>query len=171
MIIKYIIIVLVILGVGGFLLYWFVFRKKDISLDFNLGGDLTNILSAVQSGLANPPQPNAKGLGIYLDVPLTTIVNNKSAAGIALQNMAGAISYNGDTVLQTNAGSAALQNVQVAAKTSKPVTDNVQVLINPSSVKFIGELIKGNKPSIKYNFGATVAGKPYSLTNTTTINK
>lgn len=159
-------------------------RKKNVSFDFTLGGNFANILSALSKANPNPntfqvyspdqniPTPKfQQGIGFYLDVPLTTIISNKSAAAATFKNIIGSLSYNNEPILQTKADSPVLQDLKVPSKSSLPITDNVQVLINPSTIKFFTELVKGNKPSVKYNFKATLFGVPYSFTNSTIINK
>lgn len=158
-----VLIVAVILAFSIFLLL----RKRNVSFDFNIGGDLGSILSGLQTRMAQ----GATGKGIYLDVPLTTVVKNNGSSAIVLKNIIGSLSYNGEQILQTKANSPALANVKVDAKSSTPVTDNIQVLINPATIKFFTELIKGNKPSVQYNFATTLFGVPYSFTNNSTINK
>lgn len=162
-------LIVVLAAIAVFMLILFT-RKKNISFDFTMGGDLGTILSGLQSRYASKTA-NEKGIGVYLDVPLTTIVNNKSASAMVLKNIIGSISYNGESILQTNAGSTALQNVPVAAHGSTPVTDNVQVLVNPSSIKLFTEMVKGNKPVVNYNMKTTLFGVPYSFSNQTPIKK
>lgn len=161
---KSILITVAILSGLGFLYY--LSRRKSISFDFDLGGNLENILGLAEGRMADP---NAKG-GIYIDVPMTTIIKNNKAAATTLSNIIGSISYNGESIIQTNADSTVLQNVTVPGKTSQPITDSVQLRINTSSIKFLKELIQKKKPVIKYNFATTISGKPYSFTNTSTIN-
>lgn len=162
---KYIALAGLALGIIIFAI--FMYRRRSISFDFDLGGNLQNLLGILQNRYADP---NARGAGLYVDVPLTTIIKNKGAATV-LQNILGSISYNDQAILQTKADSTALQNVNVPAKTNHPVTDYVQLLINPSSIKFVKELVQGKKPVIKYNFATTIFGKPYQFSNTSTINK
>lgn len=164
---KTILIAVAILAGLGFL--YMLSRKKSISFDFNMGGNLENLLGLAEGRMA-APNANERG-GIYFDVPMTTFIKNNKAAATTLSNIAGSISYNGEPIIQTNAGSQALSNVTVAGKSSQPVSDHVQLLINPSTVKFLKELIQKKKPVVKYNFATTISGKPYSFTNTSTINK
>lgn len=165
---KYgLITLLIIAAATGLFFLWFN-RKKDVSFDFAVGGNAANLLSNLQNRYA---QGGAERAGIYLDVPLTTTVNNQKAGAIVMQNLMGAISYDNETILQTKSDSAALQTVTVPAKGKKSITDSVQVLINGSTIKFFSELVKGNKPKIKYNFNTVIFGKPEQFTNQTTINK
>lgn len=163
----YILAVVVIIA-GGLYALWY-YRNKNVSLDFTMGGDALSLLNDVQGRYSNPE--GQRGIGVYLDVPLTTIINNKSAAATTLKNLAGSLLYNNEPILQTKADSPALANMKIPGKSSMPVTDDVQILINAQTIKFLTELIKGNKPIIKYNFKATLFGVPYALTNQTTINK
>lgn len=163
---KYIALAAIALGIIIFAIV--MYRRRSISFDFDLGGNFQNLLGILQNRYADP---NTRGAGIYLDVPLTTIIKNKNAAATTLQNILGSISYDGEAIMQTNANSTVLDNVTVPGRSSTPVTDSVQLLINPSSIKFVSELVQGKKPLIKYNFASTIFGKPYQFTNTSTINK
>ena len=109
---KYLAIAAVALGIiiFGVIMY----RRRSISFDFDLGGNLQNLLGIVQGRYADPN--NARGAGLYVDVPLTTIVKNNKAAATVLQNILGSISYNGEAILQTKADSTVLQNVTVPGK-------------------------------------------------------
>lgn len=163
---KYLAIAALALGIiiFGVIMY----RRRSISFDFDLGGNVQNLLGMMQGRYADP---NARGAGLYIDVPLTTIVKNNKAAATTLQNILGSLSYNNEAIIQTKADSTVLQNVTVPGKSSTPVTDYVQLLINPSSIKLLSELAKGKKPLVKYNFAITIFGKPYQFSNTSTINK
>lgn len=140
--------------------------RTSISFDFSLGGNLESILSNITGRFQDA---NARGIGFYIDVPLTTIIKNNNAASIVLKNIAGTISYNGESIIQTQPNSASLQEVVVEGRSSFPITDNVKFLVNASTIKFITDLIKGEKPAIKYNFSTLLFGKPTTLTNITTI--
>lgn len=164
--IKYIFLALAIIAVVAFIII--MWRRKSLSFDFELGGNLADLLSQAQGRYA--AAGTQKGIGVYVDVPLTTTINNEKAAKTVLENLMGSLSYNGEQVIQTNSGSANLARVEVPGNSSKTITESVQVLINPSSIKLLTELVKGNKPSVKYNFGATVFGKPYNFTNKSIIN-
>ena len=165
--IKYILIVVAIIGLALFL-YWLFTRKKSISFDFNMDGNVSDILGLLQNRYA---QRGTDKAGLYFDIPLTTIVKNASAGKVVMENIMGSVSYNGEPVLQTKANSPALQNVEVAGKSAKSITDSVQVLVNLSTIKFFQELVKGNKPKVLYNFSSVIFGKPKNFTNQTTINK
>lgn len=163
-----ILIVVAALAVGGVLLYKML--KKNISFDFNVAGNASDILGLLQSryGVA---QRSGNKVGLYFDIPITTIVKNNGAAKVVLQNLAGSLSYNAEPIMQTKAASPALANIEVPKKSSKPVTDNVQLLVNESTIKFFKELIKGNKPKVIYNLSTVIAGKPKNFTNSTIINQ
>lgn len=163
---KYGLIVAFLAAVAvGFLFIWFN-RKKDVSFDFSLASSAANILSNLQNRYA---QRGTEKFGAYFDVPLTTTVNNKKSVPLVMQNINGSLAYNNEPILQTKSDSAALQKVEVPAKGSKPVTDNVQVLVNANTIQFFSELIKGNKPKIKYNFSTIIFGKPETFTNQTIL--
>lgn len=151
----------------------FIFRKffaSSIEFDFNLGGDAGSILGLLQSRQAAAERSGERG-GIYFDIPLTTIVKNKGAAKVVLENIAGSVSYDGQPIMQTRPGSSALSNVEVTAKGSSAITDNVQLLVNESTIKLFQELVKGNKPKVLYNFSTMIFGQPKNFSNSTTINK
>lgn len=161
---KIFIVVIILLGVAGaYLLYNKL--KKSISFDFNLGGDVSGILDLLQGFRAQNKS------GIYFDIPLTTIIKNNGAAKVLLQSIAGTVSYNGQSILQTKPNSTALAAVEIAKKSSQSVSDNVQLLVNDSTIKFFTELFKGNKPKVAYNFSSLVGGKLKTFSNSTTINK
>lgn len=140
---------------------------QDISFDFTLAADPNTILSNINSRYAQ--RSNDKSMGLYIDVPFTSMITNNSAVAKTLQNIMGSISYNGNNIMQTNANSPALANVPVGARSSAPISDSVQLLINSASINFISQLIKGNKPLVKYNFNATISGMPYQFSNSLPI--
>lgn len=162
---KYGLIILLVIAVGIFVLLYT--RRKNISFDFNVDANIADLLSNLTSRMSSPNER----LALALDVPLTTTINNKSAVKVILQNIAGFLSYNGESILQTRSGSTALSRVEIPANGSIPVTDTVQVFINSSSIKFFTELLAGNKPALKYNINAVVFGKPKSFTNITSISE
>ena len=163
---KILIISVIVIAIGGYLLYNKL--KKNISFDFNVAGNAGDILGLLNNRYA---QRGTEKAGIYFDIPLTTIVKNDSAGKVVMENIMGSISYNGEPVMQTRANSAALQNVEVTGKSQKSITDNVQLLVNLSTIKFFQELVKGNKPKVLYNFSSVIFGKPKNFTNSTTVNK
>lgn len=164
---KYGILIILLLIAAVVAIYFLFFRGKNISFDFAMGGNAATLLSNLQSRVA---AGDAGRIGAYMDVPLTTTVNNQKAGAIVMQNISGSISYENEPILQTKANSAALQNVRVEGKSSTPVTDSVQVLVNMSTIKFFSELVKGNKPKVLYNFSTIIFGKPENFTNQTTIS-
>lgn len=163
---KYIAIAIAVIAaiVVGILLI----KRKSISFDFDLGGNVSDLLGLIQGRMANPA--NEK-LGLTIDVPLTTNIKNGRKKSVILDSLAGSISYNGVPVMQTNPASTALKNITVPGKESKPITDNVQLLINESTIKFLTELVKGKKVDVQTNFSTVIGGKPYSINKTSTINK
>jgi hypothetical protein len=148
-----------------------LFRKffaRSISFDFNVPGNAGGILSLLQSRY-QALGADQRG-GIYFDVPLTTIIKNDGAAKVILQNIAGSISYDGETIMQTRANSPALANIEIARGEQQSVTDNVQLLVNEGTIKFFKELIDGKKPKVLYNFSTVIFGKPKSFSNQTNVN-
>lgn len=143
-------------------------KRKSISFDFNIGGNISNLLGLLQGRMANPG--NEK-LGLTVDVPLTTNIKNGRKKPAILDSIAGSISYDGIPVIQTNPASTALRNINIPGNSSTPVTDNVQLLINESTIKLLTELVKAKSVDVQTNFSTIVAGKPYSINKTSTINK
>lgn len=123
---KYWPVLLLIAAALSFAVYWFFFRgKKDVEFGFNTSGNVSDILNDLSARYA--AKISGKGIGLYVDVPLTTLIKNQKAAAITLEHIAGTISYNGESILQTKTDSAALQSVKVAGKSQSPVTDTVQI--------------------------------------------
>jgi len=141
-----------------------------VNFNFRVDKDMSGIVNALQTRMASP-ESERSGVGLYLDIPLTTTVRNDSVAPLSLKNVMGTISYNGDTILQSKADSPVLENIKVEAKSSQPITDSFQVLINKSSIKFFTELVKGNKPLIDYKIKATMFGVPYAFNKSAIINE
>jgi len=174
---KGLIILIVAIAIAGALYFLYTLLRKNISFDFNIAGDAGNILGLLTSRYAVAQRSNVSSSGVenkaglYFDIPITTIVKNAGAAKVVLQNIAGSVSYDGEPILQTKANSPALATVEVAKKDSKPITDNVQLLVNESTIKFFKELVQGKKPSVIYNFSTVIAGKPKNFTNSTQVNK
>lgn len=154
--------------IAAVIIAFLLVKRKGISFDFDMGSNLSGILGLLNSRYAS--RGNEK-IGAYITVPLTTKIKNDRRVATVLSNIGGSIAYDGNPIIQTNPGSSALQSVTVNGRSSTPVSDNVQLLINESSIKFVTELIKGKNPLISYNFGATVKGKPYQFNKTTTLKK
>lgn len=155
-----IVIALIIVGI-----YLFRRYRQSISFDFSIQENLDTILNSIIGARSSD-----RGAGIYIDIPLTTTVKNKNAAAIVLENIAGSISYNGQSIMQTNPNSPVLREVSVAGKSSASITDNVQVLVNENTIKFFTDLVQGKKPAIKYNFSTNLFGQPKNFTNSSTIS-
>lgn len=144
--------------------------KNKIDFSFMSDEDLSGLLPSIQGRYSNA-SPTEKGIGIYLDVPLTTLVKNKSGKPVTLNNIAGSLSYEGESILQTKAGSDALKEVRVAGKTAQPVTDKFQVLINGKTIKYIKEYLLGKKPKLNYDLTAMILGNVYSFKDATVLNE
>lgn len=165
---KILLIVVVVAGVAAFLLY--IKLRKSISFDFNVGNNVNDILGLLQSRYAVAQRSENKA-GLYFDIPITTIVKNNGAAKVVLENIAGSVSFNGEPILQTKANNPALANVEVGRKESKPITDNVQLLVNESTIQFFKDLVSGKKPNVIYAFSSVIGGKQKNFTNLTQVNK
>lgn len=161
-------IAIIVAVIAAVIIAFLLVKRKGISFDFDMGGNLTNLLGLIQGRMANPG--NEK-LGLTIDVPLTTNIKNGRKRPTVLDSLAGSISYNGLPVIQTNPASTALRNITIPGNSITPVTDNVQLLINESTVKLLSELVKGNKVDVQINFSTIVAGKPYAVNKTSTLNK
>ncbi len=167
--VKYILIALAGVLVVGVLII--MSRRKSLSFDFDLGGNISSILDLVSGRYSNPGTGAERDFGAYINMPLSTIIKNNKPSTVTLNNILGGITYDGQPIIQTNPNSAVLDNVTLPGNQRTTVTDNAQILVNPSSIKFLKELVAGNKPVIKYNFGTTILGKPYQFSNTATVNK
>lgn len=145
---------------------YFIIRryKQSVTLEFSLEENAQNILNNLLGSKLDI------GAGFYVDIPLTTTLKNNNAASIILSNISGALSYNGKSILQTNANSPVLKEVSIAGKSAASITDNMQLLVNTNTIDFFKNLVQGNKPSVKYNFSTVIFGKPQTLTNITQID-
>lgn len=161
--------VLLIAGAGTWAYFYFRNPKNRIKFGFNSNSDLRSLLPAIESRYAS--RSTDKGIGIYLDVPLTAIIKNNSAREVTLNNIAGMLSYEGESIIQTKGDSKVLDNVTVSGKTQKPVSDTFQILINGKTIKFIKEVLKGNKPKLNYNLTAMAFGDVYSFRDSAIINE
>lgn len=161
---KIFIVAVIVIGIGA-AAFFYNRSKKNITFDFNMGGNVSDILSLLQGSRMN------EKAGIYFDIPVSTIVKNNGNAKVLMQNIAGSVSYGGQQILQTKPNSAALASVDVPKKSQQTVSDNVQLLINESTIKFFTELFKGNKPKVNYNFSSIIGGKQRTFSNSTTVNK
>lgn len=164
-----------ILIIGGIIWAVNYFNKPENQIKFGFKSDsndnLKMLLPMLESRYeTNNVNPQAKGIGVYLDVPLTAIVKNKSGKDISLQNIAGALSFEGADILQTKSNSEALKTVNVRAKTEKPVTDTFQILINDKTIKYIKEYLKGTKPKLNYNLSAKLFDNVYSFKDSAILN-
>lgn len=161
----------VTLAIGGAIAWaYFYFRnpKNKISFGLSTKSDLENLLPDLNARISNP---NQKGFGFYLDVPMTLFVKNKSAREMTLNNIAGTVSYEGQTIFQTKSDSTVLQNVTAKGKTPTPVSDTFQVLINGKTVKFIKDYLEGKKPRINYNLNALIKGEQYHFEDSVVMNE
>lgn len=163
------ILLLLLLAIAIWIYFYFSNPKNKISFGFNSDNDLAGLLPAIEGRYANAE--TQRGIGVYLDVPLTAIIKNKSATEITLNNIGGVLSFEGENILQTKGNSVAFQNVVVEGRAQKPVTDTFQVLVNGKTIKYIKEIIKGNKPALNYNITAMVAGDIYSFRDATILNE
>ena len=146
--------------------------EEKVKFGFRSGSDdqLRMLLPMLESRYAlRGSDPNAKGIGLYLDVPLTAIVKNKDNKDISLQNIAGTLSYEGSDILQTRQGSNI--NANVKANKEKPVTDTFQILINEKTIKYIKEYLKGTKPKLNYSMSAKLFDDIYTFKDSAILNE
>lgn len=163
-------VALIVVGLSLWAIIYFSKPENKIKFDFftDKTNDLSSLLNMLEGRYAS--RSTEKGLGIYLDVPLTAVIKNKSARDLVLNNLGGSLSFEGQNILQTKSDSTVLQNVNVAGKSSKPITDTFQVLVNGSTIKYIKEIVKGNKPKLNYNLTAMIAGTQYNFRDSTVMN-
>lgn len=162
-------VLILLAGAGTWAYFYFRNPKNLIKFGFRSQNDLGNLLSTIENRYAN--RSTEKGIGIYLDVPLTTIIKNKSAREITLNNIAGTLSFEGENIFQTKGDSKVLENVKVEGKGETPVTDTFQILINGKTIKFIKELVKKNKPKIDYDLTAMAFGDAYHFGGSSVVNE
>lgn len=165
--IKYIVVIVVIIAVVA--AFFIIRNRKNISFDFNLEDNISSILDLVNGRVSQSVTANS--LGGYINVPLSTSIKNNKAASVTLNNVLGALTYEGLPIITTDPNSTVLKQVIIPGKQSTVIKDNAMVLINPTSLKFLTELVKGNKPKVKYNFSTNILGKLYTFNNTSTVNK
>lgn len=154
------------IAIGAY--YFFKNPENQIKFGFASDDDLSRLLPSLERNQAGN---NEKGIGLYFDVPLTTIIKNKSAKELTLNNLAGILSYEGEGILQTKGNSVAFKDIKVNAKSQKPVTDTFQVLVNEKTIKYVKEYLKGNKPKLNYNLNAMVLGDVYSFKDSAILNE
>lgn len=154
-----IISILVIIGYMYFIKFY-----KNLKFNFKLGGNLGNILSALEN--ANTPNANTqRGLGIYIDVPYKTIIDNANKVGINLKDVFAKVSYLGEDVLQTKPDSPVLRDVNIPANAKMfEINDTIQVLINPNTIKLIKALINKAKPQVDITLRGKALGFPVDRT-------
>lgn len=169
---KYGLLLLLVVIIAGGIIWIIMQNKNNVAFDFAVNDSPSSILDLLNGKYAEiKNNPNEKGAGIYIDVPLTTTINNGNNSLLDVRNMLGSISYNNDVVIQTKSDSSVFKNIQVTAKTSKPITDSVQLLVNPSTIKLFSDLIQGNNPKVDYNINATILGKPKTFSSSTSITQ
>lgn len=155
----WVILVIIILIIGGILL-WRRFGSK-IDFDFNLG-KIGNILGEVERRQANPPSANERGAGIYLTIPVDTIVKNNNRGSFNMKDAKVNLSYLGETILRTPPDGMGI-TAKVGGKGTEPVPQTMEVLINNNTIKFIKEFIQGRKPKIDYLIRTKLFGVPYKF--------
>lgn len=143
-------LILILLIIGGVLLYNYLKFFKNLKFQFKLGGNLGNILSGLQS---------ARGFGFHVDAPIKTVIDNLNKVGIDLTDVFFKVSYDGEDVLRTKPESAVLSSVKIPANTTGfEINDVVEIIVNPSSIKLIGELIKNQKANVLITLRSKVFG-------------
>ena len=161
-------VTIILVGIGAWAYSYFRKPASKLKFGFMSNNDLSGVLPMIQGRYAGGE--TEKGIGVYLDVPLTALVKNKGAEEIVLNNLAGTLSFEGENILQTKGDSTKLKTVNVAGKSNTPVTDTFQVLVNGKTIKYIKEVIAGGKPKLGYNLSAMVAGDVYNFRDSTVLN-
>lgn len=144
----------------------FAFRNfyNNLNFDFKPTGNLGNLLSSLISA-QQPNNQNQRGAGIYLDIPAKTIIDNANKIGINIKDLFASIKYNNEVVLRTKSDSAVLEDLTIPANTQNlEIIDTIEILINPSSVKLITELIAKNKPEVEITVRGRSLGLPVKKT-------
>lgn len=166
---KYWWFVVALVIIGGLLIWrWTRSPKSKISFGLGTKSDLESLLPDLNTRISNP---NQKGFGFYLDVPMTLFVKNKSAREMTLNNIAGTVSYEGQNIFQTKSDSTVLQNVTAKGKTPTPVSDTFQVLVNSKTVKFIKDYLQKKMPRVNYDLTALIRGEIYHFKDSVVINE
>lgn len=155
-IIGIIITLIVASVVGGF--FYFKSLYDKISWSFSIDKSKINLQGILTQLLLNKS----------VQLPIVASIDNKNSSQITIKDLYIKINYLGKDVLQTNKDSAVLKNVTIPKNaTGYKINDNVEVFANSSSVKLIGELIKGNKPEVEI----TISGKIFLITHSVTIKQ
>lgn len=157
-----------IIGIGwAFLAY----LKKNTTFDFTFDNQLSNLLNQVEGRYAQrSTEANQKGVGLYLNVPLTTLIKNDNALNLNLKDTLFNLSYEGEPIMRTAPESRGV-DVAVGKKDSKSVTENVEILINSKTIQFIKKWLKKEQPKLAYNIKTRLFGVPYSFTGEKTITE
>lgn len=151
--------------IGGAIWAYIYFSKPENKIKFGFdAAGLGSLLPSLTSRYANP---NAKGFGFYLDVPMSVLIKNTSNKDALMKNIAGVLKFEGETIFQTKQDSKVLESVAVNARGKAPIDDVFQVLINGKTIKFVQDYLAGKKPKINYNLRADVFGETYTFKDTT----
>lgn len=161
----WIILAIILLVIAGI----YAWRRfiSNINFDFNLR-NLTNMLGEIQGRYANPSAQ--RGMGLYLTVPVDTIIKNSNQGSFNMKDAKIDLSYMGDTILRTAPDSEGV-TAKVGGKDDKPVPTNMEVLINENTIKFVTALIRGQKPQVDYLIKTKLFGLPYSFSNSKVIQE
>ena len=165
---KYYGYILLALGVLiGIVIYRWNRYGKNVDFDFdftNIGGIVGQLEQAVQTenNSLQKGSPNEKGIGLYLQIPLTTIIKNNKSTNLNLRDALVELSYQGEKIMRTAPDSSGI-TAKVPAGEEKSVTENVDVLINGKTLAFAKAFVKGEKPKLDYKIKTKLWGVTYSF--------
>lgn len=161
----YVLLALGLLAVTG--IYLWKRYGKNVDFDFNFG-NIGGVLGALQNKVEGNQQ-NQKA-GLYLQLPITTIIKNNKSSELNLRDALVELSYEGQKIMRTSPDSNGI-NANVKAKSSQPVTENVDVLINGKTLSFLKALAMGEKPKLDYKIKTKIFGVTYSFDSSKIIDQ
>jgi len=159
---------LAVIGIGwAFLKY----LEKNTTFDFSFDNKLSNLLGQIEGRYAQrTSEENERGVGVYLNVPLTTLIKNDNALKLNMKDTIFNLSYEGEPIMRTAPDSNGV-DVAIAKKGTMPVTENVEILINGKTIQFIKKWLKKEHPKVEYNIKTKLFGVPYSFTGEKIIDE
>lgn len=135
--------------------------KRNTDINFSVDNSILSLLPQIQGRYA-AREAGERGIGVYLSVPLTTIIKNDNPVPLNLKNMSFDLAYEGESIMRTSADSKGVASKAIS-KEETAVTDNVDILINGKTIKFLKSLIQKEKPVIDYDVQTRLYNIPYSF--------
>lgn len=143
--------------------------RRNTEFDFKFDNRLLSLLPQIQGRYAGR-EATDRGIGLYLSVPLTTLIKNDNPVPLRMNNTSFELAYQGEPIMRTSPDSMGVK-AKVPAGGEQPVTDNVDILINGKTIDFIQSLIKREKPKVDYNIQTRLYGVPYSFKGAKVLNE